>query len=105
MEPDSMPDSIKDVCPLRAPNLASRVLHGEAIIMNPMDSSLFNLNETATAIWLAADGRTTLKQIVERHICPNYEVDFDQALLDAEELTRDLADHAILQIPDRTVGQ
>jgi hypothetical protein len=89
---------MKDIRPLRAPNLASRVLHGEAIIMNPKDSSLFSLNETATAIWLAADGHTTLTQIVERHICPDYEVDFEQALLDAEELTRDLANHEILLI-------
>ena len=82
--------------PLRAPNLASRVLHGEAIVMNPADSSLFSLNETATAIWLAADGQTPLRAIVESHICPDYEVAFEQALADAEELARDLAQHAIL---------
>jgi len=82
--------------PLRAPNLASRVLQGEAIVMNPADSSLFSLNETATAIWLAADGQTDLRRIVETHICPEYEVAFEQALADAEELTRDLAQHSIL---------
>ena len=93
---------MKEHCPLRSPNLASRVLHGEAIVMNPADSSLFNLNETATAIWLAADGHSTLSEIVERRICPDYDVNFEQALLDAEELTRDLAQHSILiMLPER----
>ena len=56
------------VCyPKRPANLASRVLKGEAIIMNPADSSLFNLNETATAIWLLYRRRTTsCSEIVER---------------------------------------
>ena len=85
-----------DTYPLRAPNLASRTLAGEAIIMNPADSALFSLNETATAIWLAADGKTSLREIVETQICPDYEIDPEQALRDAEELARGLAEHAIL---------
>ena len=96
-----MNERIQNVCPLRSPNLASRVLNGEVIIMNPLDSSLFSLNETATAIWLAADGHSTLRQIVERHICPQYDVEFDQALRDAEELARDLAaTFSILLMPE-----
>jgi hypothetical protein len=91
---------MRNLCPLRAPNLASRVFQGEAIIMNPADSGLFNLNETATALWLAADGQTTLEQIVERHICAAYDVAFEQALADAEEVARDLAKHSILLLVD-----
>jgi hypothetical protein len=64
--------------------------------MNPADSSLFSLNETATAIWQAADGSATLRQIVEGRICADYEIDPEQALLDAEELARGLAEHSIL---------
>jgi hypothetical protein len=87
---------MSDCYPKRAANLASRVLKGEAIVMNPADSSLFSLNETATAIWEAADGRTTLRGIVEREICPRFEVDPELALRDAEELVRSLAAHGIL---------
>lgn len=86
--------------PLRAPNLASRVFEGEAIVMNPVDSSLFNLNPTATAIWLAADGRTTLEEIVELHICTAWDVPCEQALADAEALTRDLARHSLLLLAE-----
>jgi hypothetical protein len=81
---------------MRAANLASRTLGGEEIIMNPADSALFSLNETATAIWLAADGRTTLREIVAGRICADYEVDFDEAMRDAEKLVRGLAEHSIL---------
>jgi len=90
---------LTDLYPLRAGNLASRVFGGEAVVMNPADSTLFSLNETATAIWLAADGRTTLRQIVEREICPAWDIDPDAALEDAERFARELAAHSILLIP------
>ena len=82
--------------PKRAANLASRVLKGEAIIMNPADSSLYNLNETATLIWQAADGRASLRQIVEREVCPRFDIDASSALHDAAELVESLAAHSIL---------
>ncbi len=91
--------------PKKAANLAFRVLKGEAIIMNPADSSLFNLNETATAIWQAADGRTTLRQIVEREICPRFEVDPETALRDAEELSHALASASILVLDSEPANE
>ena len=84
--------------PRRAPNLAARVFRGEAIIMNPADSTLFNLNETATAIWLAADGKTALPVIVVRDILPVFDVDLEDALRDAGEFARSLAEHSILTL-------
>lgn len=82
--------------PKRAPNLAARVFDGEVIVMNPEDSSLFNLNETASAIWLAADGRTSLAEIVEREIVPMFDVEPGDALRDANEFAHSLAGHSIL---------
>jgi Coenzyme PQQ synthesis protein D (PqqD) len=87
-----------ELFPKRVENLAARVFNGEVIIMNPADSALFNLNETATAIWLAADGKTTLKQIVERDIVPAFDVDPGEALRDAEEFARSLAEQSILEL-------
>ena len=84
----------------RAANLASRVLKGEAIIMNPVDSSLFSLNETATAIWEAADGRTTLQEIVDHDVCPQFDVDRDSALRDAQQLVEALAEQSILHLSE-----
>ena len=87
---------MRDQYPKRTANLAARVLEGEVIIMNPADSTLFNLNETATAIWLAADGATTLREIVEREICGTRDVDPEIAMQDAEGLAEALAAHSIL---------
>lgn len=91
--------------PRKAANLASRVLKGEAVIMNPADSSLFNLNETATAIWEAADGRTMLREIVEQAICPRFDVDAESALRDAEELVQALAAHSILVVSGQPANE
>jgi cytidylate kinase len=92
------PDPVIELFPKRAANLAARVFNGEVIIMNPADSALFNLNETATAIWLAADGKTTLRRIVERDIVPTFDVDPEEALRDAEEFAQSLAEQSILMM-------
>jgi cytidylate kinase len=84
--------------PKRAANLAARVFQGEAIIMNPVDSTLFSLNQTATAIWLAADGKTRLRHIVERDILPAFDVDPEEAMRDADEFAQSLAEHSILTV-------
>lgn len=91
-------DRVIEYYPKRAPNLAARVFRGEAIIMNPADSTLFNLNETATAIWLAADGKTPLRHIVERDIVSAFDVDPEDAMRDAGEFARSLAEHSILTL-------
>jgi hypothetical protein len=91
-----MIEVIGEFCPKRAANVAARVFGGEAIVMNPADSTLFNLNATATAIWLAADGETTLRRIVERDIVPAFDVGPDEALRDAGEFVQSLAEQSIL---------
>ena len=80
--------------------VAARVLDGEMMIMSGHDSTLFTLNKTATIIWQSADGTTTLNEIVEKKICPEYEVEPAQALHDAETLARELASHGILQVSE-----
>ena len=87
----------------RASEIAARMLGGEMMIMSARDSTLFSLNETASAIWQAADGRTPLAEIVERAVCSEYEVATEEALRDAEELVRDLAAHGILRVSDRPI--
>jgi hypothetical protein len=71
------------------------------MIMNSADSTFFTLNEVATAIWQAADGRTPLSQIVREHICGQYDVEAGQAQADAEQFVADLSHHGILLVSDR----
>ncbi len=89
----------------RNPRVAARSLDGEMMIMSARDSTLFTLNKTATIIWQSADGTTSLDQIVQNRICPEFEVDPGEALQDAETLARELASHDILQISEEPIPQ
>lgn len=87
----------------RNPRVAARSLDGEMMIMSGRDSTLFTLNKTATILWQAADGATSLEQIVQQKICSQFEVEAGEALRDAESLARDLASHGILQISEEPI--
>ncbi|MFZ0295533.1 MAG: PqqD family protein [Candidatus Sulfotelmatobacter sp.] len=88
----------------RSPRIAARMLGNEMLVMSGQGSTLFTLNPTATILWRAADGATPLKEIVERRICPEFEVTPEDALRDAEELAENLAKHGILLISDRPIA-
>jgi len=85
----------------RSKEIAARVLDGEMMIMSARDSRLFNLNEVGTLIWQAADGATTLEEIVTGKICVEFEVEPQQALQDAEAFVRELAEHGIMRLSDQ----
>lgn len=88
----------------RSTRVAARSLDGEMMIMSGRDSTLFTLNRTATVIWQAADGVTSLEEIVERQICREFEVDQKDALQDAETLARELATHGILEVSEEPIS-
>lgn len=88
----------------RSTRVAARSLDGEMMIMSGRDSTLFTLNRTATVIWQAADGVTSLEEIVERQICREFEVDQKDALQDAEILARELATHGILEVSEEPIS-
>jgi hypothetical protein len=89
----------------RSPKVAARGLGDETMIMSATDSSLFTLNEIASAIWNAADGLTPLAQIVEQRVCARFEVDPQQALRDAEELVSGLAQHGVMLVSDAPISE
>jgi hypothetical protein len=84
-------------------NAVARELGGEMMIMSATDSTLFSLNETATLIWQAADGKTSLAEIVENRICQEYNVEPEVAYQDAEDLVEELASLGILMLSDQPV--
>lgn len=87
----------------RSPDVAARTIGGELMIMSGRDSSLFSLNETAAALWEAADGATPLAGIVDRAICARFDVAREEALADAEALAEDLARHGILVVSEAPI--
>jgi len=88
----------------RSSNIAARMLAGEMMVMNSMDSTFFTLNEVATAIWQAADGRTPLRDIVSSRVCEQFDIDPEQAQADAAQFVADLAQHGILLVSDHPLG-
>jgi len=82
--------------PCRSSRIAARKLGLEMMIMSAGDSTLFTLNETATLLWEAADGRSSLEEIVATKICSQFSVEFSEALSDAETVAQQLANHGIL---------
>ena len=88
----------------RSSAIAARLLAGEMMVMNSVDSTFFTLNEVATAIWQAADGHTPLREIVETRICTEFEMSRDQAEKDAAEFVAELSQHGILLVSDRPIS-
>ena len=78
---------MSDVFFTRAGKLAARKVAGEVVILRADDSSLYVLNPVATAVWEAADGRTSL--------------DPETALRDASEFLAALAAQGILRTSDQ----
>ena len=89
----------------RSPRIAARKLGEEMLVMSAQGSTLFTLNPIATLVWQAADGVTALDEIVERHICSEFEVKPEEAIRDAEALAEDLAKHGILLISEEPIAR
>jgi hypothetical protein len=87
----------------RSREIAARELEGEMMIMSARDSTLFNLNELGTIIWQAADGATSLEEIIAQRVCLQYEVERAEALKDAEAFVRELAEHGIMLLSDQPI--
>ena len=74
------------------------------MIMSAKDSTLFTLNEVATAIWEAADGCTPLDQIVDQKVCAVFEVAPSVAMSDAESLVAELSSHGLLLVSEQPIS-
>ena len=87
----------------RGERLAARKVAGEMVILDADDSSLYVLNEIATAVWDAADGRRSVQAIVDDVICREYDVDRDTALRDVMDFVAALSVHGVLRTSDRAI--
>ena len=85
----------------RSTAIAARMLGGEMMIMSAADSTFFTLNEVATVIWQAADGRTPLSEIVTGKVCQEFEVEPERAQCGTERFVDELSQHGILLVSDR----
>jgi hypothetical protein len=86
-------------------DIAARTLGDETIIMSTLDSTIFMLNPTGTAIWRAADGNTPLSRIIEERVCAEFDVPIEEASADARQFVDELAEHGILVVSDQPIPQ
>src|SRR5579872_5133939 len=84
--------------------IAARALGDETMVMSATNSTLFTLNEVASAIWEAADGITPLDEIIKNKICSQYEIAPETALSDAETLVETLAGHGLLLVSHEPIS-
>lgn len=85
--------------------IAARALGEETMVMSAADSTLFTLDEVASVIWEAADGKTPLDQIVVDRICAQYDIAPEVAFQDAKALVESLAQHGILRLSDQPLAR
>ena len=88
----------------RSSQTAARLLGDEMVLISAGDPRVFSLNEVATVIWEAADGRTPLDEIVADRVCARFEVTLQVAMQDAEELVRELSSQGILVVSDQPIA-
>ena len=72
-----------------------RELDGEAILLDPKEGCSYNLNVIGTLIWNMLDGKHTTHDIASA-VCESYEVEFEQALHDVQQLLDDLRNNHLL---------
>jgi len=89
---------MNEIVVTRGERLAARRVAGEMVILSADDSSLYVLNELGALLWEAADGRSTLRQIVETVVCPEFEIDADTAIGDALDFLQQLEAFGIVSL-------
>jgi hypothetical protein len=85
----------------RSKAIAARMPGGEMMVMSAVDSTFFILNEVASTIWQASDGRTPLSEIVAGKVCQEFDVDREQVQRGAERFVDELSRHGILLVSDQ----
>lgn len=86
------------------PEIAYRVLDGDAIIVDPSSSMAYSLNSMATLIWEMSAEKTALADIIDR-IEAEYEVERAVAEEDCLKFVRDFLDKGILlAVEERSKG-
>lgn len=87
----------------RHPMTASRELGGEMIVLSAGDSRLFTLNGAGALIWKAADGLTTLEDIVARSVCAEYDVEASVAQADAEAFVAEMVAQGVMLSDEKPI--
>ncbi len=79
----------------RSPDVAHRIVDGEAVIVDPSTQEVHILNETGSFLWSIADGSMTAEAMAQR-LSEAFEVDVETAVRDVDEWQATLASKKLL---------
>ena len=76
-------------------DIESKVLDGEAVLLNVATGAYFNLNEVGTCIWESFRKGHAISKVIDL-VCEEYDIDRRQAEADVCDLTTRLIDEHLL---------
>ncbi len=88
--------------PVLHPQVAARIIDGEAVIVLPESGQVTVLNEVGSRIWELIDGTRSVGEITEA-IVAEYDVTAEQAERDVEEFIQELVENKMLVLSDEKV--
>jgi hypothetical protein len=83
--------------PIPNPDILSRLIEDEAVLVMPKQGQVKVLNEVGAAIWELVDGNRSIQQIIEG-VCAQFEVDYGNVETDTLNFITDLIDREIVEI-------
>ncbi len=81
---------------LRHPDVAHRIIDGQAVIVVPSTQSMHTLNEVGSFIWQACDGKTEAQLVAA--IVAEFEVDEPTARADLATFATELLEKKMLVV-------
>jgi hypothetical protein len=81
------------------PQVAARIIDGEAVIVLPESSQVNVLNEVGSRIWELVDGARNVGEIT-KIIVAEYDVTAEQAERDISDFIQELVDNKMLVLVD-----
>lgn len=85
--------------PAPHPQVASRIVDGEALIVLADSGEVTVLNEVGSRIWKLADGSRSVAEIIET-IAAEYDTTPQQAQQDVESFVRELVENQMLVLSE-----
>lgn len=90
--------SLTDI-PRQVPNVISRVVDGEAVLVHLGQNKIRVLNPVGARLWELADGRLAVSEIAQK-IVAEYQVELVRAQADALAFYDDLIERGVLVLSD-----
>lgn len=83
-------------CPKRRPDVLSRLIDGETVVLDRQAGLVHQLNHTASYVWERCDGQSTMTDIAHC-LAQTFDVDLSVATCDVTAMIRQLQELHLLE--------